>query len=563
MIPWALLNTVRLYLPTVMRENGTYTETKPQNAGTWYMKATAPATDNYDEISTADPVEFVISKAQISIVADDVSSAYGASLAKLTYVMNGTVKAGDDLGIKLSTTATGTSKKGDYPISVTYTANANYEVRTTDGTYSVTAGTSKLNVTASGVYMVYDGNEHSISVSVKDANGNAVSGVTVYYSETELTDKNYGSGSTVSPTMANAGKKTIYYYVASDKYEPVSGSKDVVISQKVVTVMAKDKAITYGEEPANDGVTYSSFAGSDTAQKLGLSPEITYSYSKYGDAGTYKITPGGLDETGNYTYYYVSGNLTVAPKPVTFTWSQKSFIYDGTERKVTATVKGTVSNDAITVGTYTDNKKTAVGSYTATVTALAGAKASSYVINDGETTASHAWNIAAGVDHFIQTPSISGWMYGNTASEPLAAAAYGTVKFQYSNARNGSYTDTKPSKPGIYYMKAIVDGTDDYPALVSDPVVFRIAKGEVSVIADDIIGKTGDPVKELTYTKTGNTVSGDQFDVSLSTTASSNSAAGDYRSLCQFQRMMPSTMLPRRTEPTISLTLISRYQRTA
>jgi hypothetical protein len=508
--------------------DGTYTTERPQNAGTWYMKATAPATDNYDEISTATPVEFTISKAQISIVADDVSSAYGAPLAKLTYVMNGTVKAGDDLGIKLSTTATGTSKKGDYPISVTYTANANYDVRTTDGTYSVTASTSKLSVTASGIDSIYDGAAHGISVTVKDANGNAVTDADIYYSETELNSGNYGSGSKESPTLADVGKKTVYYYVASDKYEPVSGSKDIVISQKAVRVTANNASITYGDAPVNKGVTYSGFAGKDTAETLGLSPQYDVAYTQYGDAGTYNITPKGLETSGNYIYYYTSGKLTVAQKPVTFTWSQKSFVYDGTERKVTATVKGTVNSDDVTVGTYTDNRKTAVGSYTAAVTALAGAKASSYVINDGETTASHAWSITSGTNYFTRTPEIADWMYGNTAAQPLGTAAYGTVKFQYSDVQNGIYTDTKPSKPGTYYMKARVDGTADYPVLVSGPVGFKITKCEVSVIADDITGKTGEAVKELTYTKTGSTVSGDQFDVSLSTTASSNSAAGDY-----------------------------------
>lgn len=45
-------------------EDGIYTETVPTNAGTYYVKATVPGTENYDEITTK--VSFVISKATVS-----------------------------------------------------------------------------------------------------------------------------------------------------------------------------------------------------------------------------------------------------------------------------------------------------------------------------------------------------------------------------------------------------------------------------------------------------------------------------------------------------------------
>ena len=45
-------------------EDGTYTETVPTNAGTYYVKATVPGTENYSEITAK--VSFVISKATVS-----------------------------------------------------------------------------------------------------------------------------------------------------------------------------------------------------------------------------------------------------------------------------------------------------------------------------------------------------------------------------------------------------------------------------------------------------------------------------------------------------------------
>ena len=514
-------------------ENGIYTSAVPVNAGDWYMKAFVPATDDYDVIYST-PVKFNIAKARIGLTAADVSSASGKALAQLIYTQNGKVAAGDDLGIRITTTATSASVIGEYPITITCSNNPNYEISVLNGTYFITAADTGLQVTASGVNMVYDGKSHGITVSVADASGRAVIGTTTYYSEQELTDSNYGTGSTQSPVLTDAGSKTVYYYVASDRYAPVSGSKEIVISRKTVRVTANDATITYGDVPAAGGVTYTSFVGKDTAKSLGLSPQYTYSYLQYEDAGSYTITPYGLDESGNYQYSYVSGTLTVAPRPVTFKWTDNSFVYDGTRKTVSALVKGTVNGDAIGVLTYQENttagiQHTAVntGTYTATAQSLEGQKASSYTIVQDEATASHTWSITAGTNYFTTAPAIAGWTYGETASQPQGASAYGTVGFVYSDSVSGTYSAVKPTTPGTYYMKAVVPSTAEYPILQSDAIGFRIARAPIAITADDQTGKRGDDLKELTYTVTGNVITGEKLNVTLSTTAVKDSA-GSY-----------------------------------
>ena len=513
-------------------ENGIYAETVPVNAGTHYMKAVVDGTESYDALKS-DPVPFTIAKAKVKLTADDISGTYGSEIAPLTYTLSGRIVDGDDLGISLTTSATKGAKVGTYPIVITFTNNTNYDITTVNGTYYITAGTESLQVTVSGYAGTYDGAAHGIQVSVKAPDGTAVD-ADVYYSETELTAANYGSGSRTSPTLTNAGNKTVYYYVVSDNYEPVSGEKDITIEKKVVTVAAGNAQVTYGDVPVNNGVTYSGFIGTDDETTLSLSPEYQYTYSQYQKVGIYKIKPSVAD-TGNYHFIAQAGTLTVVQKPVSFTWSEDSFIYDGTRKLVTADVVGLVNGDAVTVGTYANtltdhvqNSAVAVGSYTAKAVALAGDQADNYTIRTDEPTASHTWSITTGANYFTVVPSINNWTYGETAAVPTAESAYGTVEFVYSSTKNGTYTAQKPSDAGFYYMKARVAATADYDALESTAVGFQIKRAQLTVTADDQFAKPGDAIKDLTYTLTGTPIAGEQLDISLSTTATESSAAGDY-----------------------------------
>lgn len=505
-------------------ENGSYTAQVPQTAGTWYLRAVVDGTENYEAITSV-PVKFYIEKAKVIITADDIASAYGEKLAALTYQVSGKVKEGDDLSITLSTTASESAKAGEYPINVAYTKNANYEVITREGTYFITASASKLQVTASGYTGEYDGAAHGITVEVTDADGRAAKDVTVYYSETELTESNYGTGSTTVPIMTDAGTKKVYYYVASENAMPITGSQDIEITKKKVTVKAENVGITYGDAPMNQGVTYSGFVGSDTAESLGLQLNYQYNYEHYQDAGSYRITPV-VNDTQNYHFVVQTGVLTVNRKPVTFTWTTDQFNYDGTAKVMRADVKGIVNNDAIGVGTYEENLAQKIqnhaveaGTYIAKVSTLTGAKADNYVIENGEVTASREYRILSGTNYFTVVPSIESWTYGQTPAEPVAQSAYGDVEFVYSNSMYGNYTEEKPTQAGNYFMKARVEATENYGALESTAVPFSIRKAKITVTANDRYAKPGDVLQELTYEITGNTIEGEDLEISLTTEA--------------------------------------------
>ena len=65
---------------------------------------------------------------------------------------------------------------------------------------------------------------------------------------------------------------------------------------------------------------------------------------------------------------------------------------------------------------------------------------------------------------------------------PLVASAvsrFGTVEFIYSATENGAYTSSIPTSIGTYYVKAIVQESENYSSLVSDPIRFCILAEEV------------------------------------------------------------------------------------
>lgn len=108
------------------------------------------------------------------------------------------------------------------------------------------------------------------------------------------------------------------------------------ITKKTLTITAKNKTITFGDAPANDGVTYDGFVDGDDATKLTGSLEYEYTYTTNGNVGTYSITPKGLS-SGNYNIEFKSGTLTVEPKEITVNWTNTSLTYNAQPQQPTAT----------------------------------------------------------------------------------------------------------------------------------------------------------------------------------------------------------------------------------
>ena len=226
------------------------------------------------------------------------------------------------------------------------------------------------------------------------------------------------------------------YFLAND----VKGTK-FTIQPAPLTITAKPKTITYGEAPANAGVTYDGFKGRDTERNLEGKLKYTYTYEQYGDVGTYKIIPGGLT-SDNYDITFEKGTLTVNKKPISINWGEITHTYDGTSWGPSATAEGMVNGDKLTL-TVDGEGINAGSSYTATVTEIQGDKAENYKLPDNCTTL-----FTISKKPLIVTAQDKNVTYGDAA--PTYTAAYdGFVTGEDKEVLNGKLVFTCDYAPGM------------------------------------------------------------------------------------------------------------------
>ena len=271
------------------------------------------------------------------------------------------------------------------------TANTTYSqivarVKTTD-THEASAACSAISVTTAmgsadaatiaalkathtAYTGTYDGTAHPAFSSV----ATLPTGWTSTYSRTET-----GTYSSTMPQVTNVTDSgEVYVKFSHASYADVIAEYPVTVNRAPLSITAKDHTITYGDAPANSGVTISGFVNGETDAVLTGAKDYGYgSYVQYSDAGNYPIVPKNY-VANNYHITFTSGTLKVQPKEVGLTWANHTGRTWGDGKTVTATATGTVNSDAISV-TVTGGGETDVGGpYTATATGLTGEKASNY-----------------------------------------------------------------------------------------------------------------------------------------------------------------------------------------
>ena len=183
-----------------------------------------------------------------------------------------------------------------------------------------------------------------------------------------VTGAEAGAGSHTATASGLTGDKAGNYKL------PSSATHGYSIGKAALTVTANPKTITYGDAPANDGVSYSGFVNGETEAELGGTLSYTYSYSQYGNVGnSYTITPSGLT-SDNYDITFTAGTLTVVQKDVTVAAEHKTKTYGEANPELTAQVSGTVNGESGLI-TYELNctavTNSDVGDYTITASGTA------------------------------------------------------------------------------------------------------------------------------------------------------------------------------------------------
>lgn len=116
------------------------------------------------------------------------------------------------------------------------------------------------------------------------------------------------------------------------------------IKKAPLTVTAKEKTITYGDNPSNGEAEITGFVNSETESVLTGTLAYSYNYTVGNDVGDYDITPYGLIAV-NYDIKYVSAKLKVEKKDITIIVNPSTIEYNQEARNNGFTAVGLIEGD--------------------------------------------------------------------------------------------------------------------------------------------------------------------------------------------------------------------------
>ncbi len=327
----------------------TYTG-KKTNVGTDYTVSATINNGNYNVIDG--------SSSTYSISAKPVVLTWGNPT--LTY--NGKVQhpvasstdvcTGDNLNLSYS----GAGKDaGSYTVTAVV-GNANYEISYgAENSYVINA--KELSLSWGNKLFNYDGQIHSPTVWATNL---------VEDDECDITVSGQGLGA--GTYTAEAVGVTNSNYVLPD-----GASTTFVINRVRLTIKANDNTITYGDAPANNGVTITGFVNGETESVLSGALVYGYNYEQYGNVGDYVINVIGYT-SDNYDFDYRMGNLTVVKRNIAISVEAKeSAVGEAIVPLTYIVTEGSVFNDdeAVTLST-TATAQSPAGEYIIKVSSVNG-----------------------------------------------------------------------------------------------------------------------------------------------------------------------------------------------
>ena len=474
------------------KKDGTYTNTVPTNAGTYYVKATVEGTSNYTSL-TSDPVTFTISKASSEVtITSNLNKTYdGKQVAEPTYQKNGStgsvsIKYQEYKDSKWNDLSKAPTSVGKYRVVVKIEEDTNYNSASDTKEFTI----SKADNTWTTPLTI---NGWTYGEKANKPNASSTFG-TVNYAYSESKDGTY-----TSTVPTNAGT----YYA---KAEVIGNENYKGLVSEVVefTISKADTTITFTEENI-DKVYDSKSIDTPEVTKTGSTKDLTFKWSKKdgteltdkpSDVGEYTLKVS-VEEDDNYNSASVSKDfvITIADNTWTNELTIKGWTYGQNANKPNAkatfgTVNYTYSESKD--GTYVDTVPTNAGTYYVKAEVIGNENYKGLVSEAVEFTISKAnttLTITAPVDKTYD---------GNTVSDPKykLEGNTNTVTIEWLKKDGTKLTD-KPSEVGEYKVVVKVNEDTNYNS-ASDTKEFTISKADNTWI-DKLT------IKNWVYGETANT----------------------------------------------------------
>jgi YDG domain/Divergent InlB B-repeat domain/Galactose oxidase, central domain len=331
------------------------------------------ATGNYNNKSGS--VEIVINKADATINVVGYSGVYDGN----AHGASGTAKGvgGVDLSSSLNFGSTFTNVPGGTANWTFTDVSGNYNNKS--GSVDIVINKADATINVVGYTGVYDGNAHGASGTATGVGGLDLS-----------SSLNFGSTFTNVP----GGTANWTFTDVTGNYNDKSGSVDIVINKRLITLIAEAKNKTYGDpDPMLTFIVSGSGLASGDSIASVFSGALTRAPGQSVAGSPYVIVQGTLAVNSNYTVTsFTPSALTILPKQLVGSVTVYNKQYDGNNLATIATraLTGVLTGDDVSYlgGSAIFDSKLAGTNKLVTVTGLylSGAQAGNYIVNSTATT---------------------------------------------------------------------------------------------------------------------------------------------------------------------------------
>jgi uncharacterized repeat protein (TIGR02543 family) len=283
-------------LPTVST-----TAIQTSNVGTYPVVVSDASDDNYDFSYTDGSLE--ITKAALTVMANDATREYGEINPDLTYSVSGFKNDETQIVIDVlptvSTTAIQTSDVGTYPVVVSDASDDNYDFSYTDGSLEITK--AALTVAANDATREYGEINPDLTYSISGFKNDETQNVIDVLPAVSTTAIQTSDVETYPVMVSDA---------SDDNYDFSYTNGSLEITKAALTVTAENKTREQGQPNPIFTLAYGNFKNDEDAQVLDELPVVSCTADEASPVGFYDIVlSGGSDN--NYEYTLVNGHLEV------------------------------------------------------------------------------------------------------------------------------------------------------------------------------------------------------------------------------------------------------------
>ncbi|MCR0329020.1 MBG domain-containing protein [[Clostridium] innocuum] len=457
----------------------------PTDAGTYRVTAAVAADDNYKAASST-AKEFTISQAANSWTSTLAITGWTYGEAANTPAA---VAAFGSVSYTYSNQAAGTYTKnvptdaGTWYVKATVTGTDNFKgIESSAVEFTIDKAAAPMMTLPDNLSGVYDEDLSSITLPDGWAWADGTQKLTVsgtdYPAHFTVDDKNYD-------------------YTGVTGYDSTGHYVECMLS-----VIVSAAANSWTVEPAIENWIYNDTASTPTADATYGDVVFTYSDSRNGNytadtpatAGTWYMK-ASVSATAEYTGLDTIVEFTISQaEPIYTVPTDLQAVYGQSLKDITLPTGFTWTDQTLDVGNAGTNE------FTLTYTP---ADSNYKTVTDIKVTVT-----VIKADNEQSAPlSLNGWTYGAAPSAASAGFRFGQPRFLYSDRVDGTYTDTVPTAAGTWYVKAVVDGTDNYEGAESEAVSFviepksaetgsqiKVPEMSTDTRLDDLVIKDGDKV---------------------------------------------------------------------